>query len=232
MKKGFISNFIGRCPKALASVLVFMLAGVSFMNTQLNFDIPASTKVRDAAGFVTPFAEIEKMDVREIKTEIATNYVSSVPSAGYRYAPAAYTASASAPASSFHISEPSVVNNPNVDAGYGVMRYIDTSFGYRGNFLYAHSNLAFSPIKSLGVGDYFTATIDGATATYRVSARYVYNKAGKLSGNGDNNRRRDQIYRAKDFDAGGVQHSLSLMTCGNGYNDDSNFRLVLFADRV
>ncbi len=233
MSKGVISNFIERYSKALSSVLVFALTGLVFLSNQLNFDIPSSTKVRDAAGFIEPLTKVEKLETRELKTEILSNYVSSVPSAGYRYTPTTtYVARAAASTSGFHISEPSVVSNPNVDAGYGIMRYIDSSRGYNGNFLYAHSSLGFAPIKSLGVGSTFTATINGVTATYRVSARYVFNKAQQLTGGGENNKRRDRMYRGKDYDAGGVQHSLALMTCGNGYNDDSNYRLVLFADRV
>ena len=215
------SNFSG----ALCSLLILTLAGLTFLNHQLSFDIPASTKVRDAFDMATPFTEVKKLDVREIKTEIASTFVSSVPTASYYSAPASR-----ASAASFHISEPAVVNNPNVDAGYGVKRYIDQKYGYNGKFLYGHSTLAFSPLKTLYVGSQFTATIDGVTTTYRVTGRYVYNKASQLDGGGTTNTRRDSIYRGKD-DYGTV-HSLSLMTCGNGSNNDSNWRLVLFADAI
>ena len=220
------SNFSG----ALCSLLFLTLAGLTFLNHQLSFDIPASTKVRDAFDMAVPFTEVKKLDIREIKTEIASTYVSSVPTSSYYYASYSAPVANTSRSTSFHIGEPAVVNNPNVDAGYGVKRYIDQRYGYRGKFLYGHSTLAFSPLKNLYVGSQFTATIDGITATYRVSGRYVYNKASQLDGGGANNSRRDSIYRAKD-EYGNI-HSLSLMTCGNGSNDDSNWRLVLFADII
>ena len=205
--------------------LVFILTGLAFLNTQLNFDIPASNKVRDAFDASTPFTEVEKLSLRSDTKAIATSYTSPVPAASY-YAPAAYSSVASAPAATpFHIAEPTPVSNPSVDAGYGIMRYT----GYGGRFLYAHSSLAFHPLKSLYVGSTFTATIDGVTATYRVSQRYVFHKASQLDGSA-NNARRTRIYSARD--ESGTRHSLALMTCGNGANNDSGYRLVLFADRI
>lgn len=208
----------------LGLVMFFALAGLTFLNNQLNFDIPASRKVRDAAGFATPFAEVEKISLRSGTKDLATSYTSAVPTAGY-YAPASYSSFATAFTGGFHIAEPTPVANPAVDAGYGIMRYT----GYGGRFLYGHSSLAFSPLKGLYPGSTFTATIDGVTATYRVSQRYVFNKATELDGVG-NNARRTRIYSARD--EAGTRHALALMTCGNGANNDSNYRLVLFADRV
>lgn len=212
------SSFSG----ALCSLLILILFGLTFVNHQLNVDIPASNKVRDALDLSVPFTEVEKMDLREIKGDIATNYVSSVPVSGYR-APAASQTTSTA-TNVFHIGEPTPVYDTAVDAGNGVMRYMT----YGGRFLYAHSNRAFNPIKYLGVGSTFTATLDGVTSTYRVSARYIYNKAADLDGKA-NNQRRINIYTARD---GGVRHSLSLMTCGNGSNDDGNYRIVLYADAI
>ena len=223
---GKFSNFSG----ALCSLLFLTLAGLTFLNHQLSFDIPASNKVRDAFDAAAPFTEVKKLDIREIKTEIASSYVSGVPASSHYYASYSAPSQSTARSAGFHINEPAVVNNPNVDAGYGVKRYIDQRFGYIGKFLYGHSTLAFSPLKTLYDGSQFTATINGVTSTYRVSGRYVYNKASQLDGSGANNKRRDSIYRAKD-ESGNV-HSLSLMTCGNGSNDDSNWRLVLFADAI
>ena len=230
-KRVIFSNLLDAFSKfsgALCSLLILTLVGLTFLNHQLSFDIPASTKVRDAFDMSAPFAETKKLDVREIKAEIASTFVSSVPTASYYTSSSASSSRASI--ASFHINEPAVVNNPNVDAGYGVKRYVDQKYGYNGKFLYGHSTLAFSPLKTLYVGSQFTATIDGVTSTYRVTGRYVYNKAGQLDGGGANNTRRDSIYRAKDDY--GTAHSLSLMTCGNGSNNDSNWRLVLFADAI
>lgn len=215
-----IENFSG----ALGLLLVFALAGLTFLNNQLNFDIPAANKVRDAFNLSTPFSEVAKLEPRNGAKPLATTYTSPVPAAGY-YAPASYTSFAGVSSANFHISEPTTVSDPAVDAGYGVMRYT----GYGGRFLYGHSSLAFSPLKTLYVGSTFTATIGGATATYRVSERYVFNKAADLDGPG-NNARRTRIYSARD--ESGTRHALSLMTCGNGANNDSGFRLVLFADRI
>lgn len=211
-----VSNFSG----ALCSLLFLALAGLTFLNHQLNFDIPASNKVRDAFEYGTAFSEVEKLDIREIKNEIATSYVSSVPVSGYHYAATTTNTSTS----SFHIGEPTPVYDTDVDAGGGVMRYMT----YGGRFLYAHSTRAFNPIKYLYIGDTFTATIDGATSTYRIASRYVYNKANELDGKA-NNQRRINIYTARDESG---RHALSLMTCGNGSNNDGNFRLVLYADKI
>lgn len=224
MSKGVIFNFFEHCPKSLMSFLVFAFAGLTFLCNQLNFNIPASRKVRDAADFTTPFSEVAKLEPRSAVKGIASTYTSAVPTAGY-YTPASYTSFAGVSAQNFHIAEPTPVSNPAIDAGYGVMRYM----GYGGRFLYGHSSLAFSPIKSLYVGNTFTATIDGVTATYRVSQRYVFNKASDLDGT-NNNARRTRIYSARDEN--NTRHSLALMTCGNGGNNDSNYRLVLFADAI
>lgn len=214
-----LANFSG----PLGLVLVFALAGLTFLNNQLNFDIPASTRVRDAANLTGGFETIEKLDLRELSEKT----ISSVPvtSSGYSYnfayaAPSYATSYASAPAG-FYIGEPTKVSSPAVDAGYGIMRYMS----YGGRFLYAHSSLAFSPLKSLYPGDTFTATIDGVTSTYVVRLREVYAKS-TLDGN---SALRSAIYSASYR---GNSYSLALMTCGNGGNDDSSYRLILFADRV
>ncbi len=227
MSKGVIfSNIFNKLSSfsgVLCSLLVLAFFSLTFLNNQLNVDIPAANKVRDAFDVSIPFNEVEKLDLREIKGEIASSYVSSVPVSGYRTTTAARS-SAATTANTFHISEPTPVYDTAVDAGNGVMRYMT----YGGRFLYAHSTRAFNPIKNLGIDSTFTATIDGVTSTYRVAARYVYNKALELDGNA-NNQRRINIYTARD---NGVRHSLSLMTCGNGSNDNGNFRLVLYADII
>jgi len=208
----------------LGLVLIFALAGLTFLNHQLSFDIPAARRVRDAFDAASPFSEVTKLEPHSGAKPLATTYTSPVPTAGY-YAPASRTGLTSAPATGFHISEPTPVPDPSEDARYGIMRYT----GYGGRFLYAHSSLAFSPLKSLYVGSTFTATIDGVTATYRVSQRYVFHKATELDGP-SNNSRRTRIYSARD--ESNTRHSLALMTCGNGSNDDGNYRLVLFADHI
>ena len=223
MSKGVIFRFFECCPKSLMGALVFMLVGLTFLNNQLNFDIPSTSKIRDAAGFIATFKEVEPLSVHEFSSEIATSYTSNVPatySASY-----SYTGANTYLANLFHINNPTPVSSPAVDAGYGVMRYT----GYGGRFLYGHSTLGFARIKTLYVGDTFTVTMDGETATYQVSARYVFSKAAELDGSG-NNARRTRIYSA--IDESGARHSISLMTCGNGWNNDDGYRLVLYADRI
>ena len=217
MSKRVIINVISRFSGTFMCLGLFVLIGLGFLNNQLSFDIPASSKVRDAAGFTEPFEEAEKLDLRSAVKEVASTYVSAVPVASY-YAPYAYSGGSSSSYGGFHISNPTPVGDPSVDAGYGVMRY-------NGTFLYGHSSLAFSPLKSLYVGSTFTVTMDGETATYVVRRREVFDKS-TLDGSSS---LRWSIYRANFR---GSKYSLSLMTCGNGSNDDSNYRLVLFADRV
>ena len=210
----------------LCSAMIFALFGLTFLNNRLNFDIPSATKVRDAANLgATSLGALEKLDVRNItEKDLAsvpkTSYVSySAPSYYYTYS----TSASSAPAASngFYISEPTRVTNPAVDAGYGIMRYMN----YGGRFLYAHSSLAFSPLKVLNPGDTFTATIDGITSTYVVRRREVFKKSDLDS----NAALRVALYSSSYR---GSNYSLTLMTCGNGGNDDSSYRLLIFADQA
>lgn len=216
-------SFLGKLPKAVMSLGVFAFFSLTFLNNQLNFDIPANAKIRDAADFSKSFEIKEKIDPKEVADkEIATGItrVAYVPvTTSYYYTGANYIANL------FHINNPTPVSSPAVDAGAGVMRYM----GYGGRFLYGHSTMGFSRLKTLYVGDTFTVTMDGGTATYRVVQRYVFNKGAELDG-AANSSRRARIYSA--VDENGASHALSLMTCGNGANNDANYRLVLFADRI
>ncbi len=218
-----INQFFAKIEKFSAPLglfMVFALAGLTFLNNQLNFDIPASAKVRDAANFAESFTEVDKLDIRSVEKSLATTFAASVPSAGYSYyAPATTSASAT----TFHIGEPVLSGDLTYILDWSPMRY--TGSGSR--FLYGHSSTVFSPLKSLYAGSTFTATIDGVTSTYVISTRYSLSKATL---NSDNNLR-TAIYAARDPYTG-VRHSLSLMTCGNGNNDDGNFRLVFFADKI
>lgn len=238
MSKKVIFSLFNRFPSFFCSLALFGFFALAGLTQQLNLNLPKEAKVRDEVSFSsTAFPAAEKLDIRNSIKEPATSFISAVPTTANTYiASANNTNSASNVKQSalFSISNPTPVSSPSVDAGNGVMRYIDSKYGYSGKFLYAHSTRAFSPLKTLYVGSTFVATIDGNTATYSISKRYVFNKSNDLDGGGINNRRRDSIYRGKELLDNGatVQHSLALMTCGNGANDDSNYRLVLYADQI
>ena len=219
MRKGVIFRIFQRYPSLFCSLALFGFFALCGLNQQLNLNLPSGAKVRDEANFSTAFATAEKLDIREGSKEIASSFTSRVPVTSY-----SYTASAAQPvaqSAGFSIINPTPVYSPAVDAGYGVMRYMS----YGGNFLYGHSSLAFSPLKNLYVGSTFTATMDGQTSTYVVRRREVLSKS-ELDANPA---LRAAIYRASYR---GTSYGLSLMTCGNGANDDSNYRLILFADRI
>ncbi|MBQ2660120.1 hypothetical protein IJF86_01740 [Candidatus Saccharibacteria bacterium] len=107
----------------------------------------------------------------------------------------------------------------SVDAEYGVVQY-------KSKFFYGHSTRAFGVLKNVYVGDRISIVdADGITRNLVVTARIVEQKSTLNS----NRQFRSDLYNAK---YGGVQYSASFMTCGNGQNDDSNYRLILFASAV
>lgn len=221
MSKGVIFRIFHRYPSIFCSLALFGFFALAGLNQQLNLNLPSSVKVRDEVDFSTAFATAEKLDIRAGTKEIASSFMAQVPTAGYSYTYAAPAASAAT--TSFHISEPVASGNLEYILDWSPMRF--TSYG--GRFLYGHSSTVFSPLKAFYSGSTFTATIDGVTSTYVIRARYEYTKA-ELNGNSG---LRTAIYAARD-PYSNVRHSLSLMTCGNGNNDDGNYRLVFFADKV
>lgn len=126
------------------------------------------------------------------------------------------------------------VNSTALDAGNSVYRFIDTAKNYNGNFYYGHnSSNVFGGLVNLVEGSTFTITINNVTTTYRVAKIQVFEKnqnTGKLQINGEGSYM-NSVARAK---FGGVQYSVSLMTChgrslGNG---DATERLVIFANAI
>lgn len=116
------------------------------------------------------------------------------------------------------ISDPEKVPSPSVNAGLSVKKY--------GNdFLYAHSHLAFSTLKTYSVGDEFAVETNGEKRTYQISRRETFSKSTL----DENSGLRSAIYSANFR---GNSYDLALMTCGNGENDDPNSRLVFFATQV
>lgn len=164
-----------------------------------------TNEIRDKATFTQTFTEVKTIEPRKaVSVDNLATSRTAVTYSSYSYY--------------FTIANPTRVSTPAVDAGYGVMRYLD-------KFLYGHSSLAFSPLKSLGVGSRFVVTMDGETNTYEVVVREVFERDYLDS----NSALRKAIYNAKYH---GANYDLSLMTCGNGSNDDSSYRLVLFANKV
>ena len=151
--------------------------------------------------------EAIKITKREdISANISDSYVGNY-SGGYSY-------SWSSSSSSTTFWYPTIVSTMQADPGYSVLQYM--------KMLYAHSNGPFGySFKSLGVGSRFTVVNGDGEQTYEIVSRQVYEKDYLNS----QKYLRLSIYQAKG-------HDISLMTCGNGYNDDSDYRLVLLADRV
>lgn len=116
------------------------------------------------------------------------------------------------------IVSPKNVSTTTIDAGHGVKKYGD-------DFLYAHSHLAFSTLKTYNVGDEFAVKDHGETHTYRISRRETFSKSTLDTNSG----LRSAIYNA---DYRGNTYDLALMTCGDGRNDDPNSRLVFFASQI
>lgn len=100
---------------------------------------------------------------------------------------------------------------------------------YEGTFFYGHSNAAFDPIKRIGVGQRIRI-IDsiGRTRTFQVTVRDVKTKE-YLNGTGKRDGFTAGMYEGKYYNQ---QYSASFMTCGDGTNNDSTKRLILFAAEI
>lgn len=221
MNNKVIKELFLRYTGALYSLLFFAFLGLARINTSFNFDLK-SASIYDAAPSVSTFSELKKLTpVDDSLVALSSSYVSNVPRTSASLVSAPRAASAS---NIFTINNPTTVSNPSIDAGYGVLRYNNGSNG--GRFLYGHSSLAFNRLKTTFIGDKINVEMDSAPSTYVVSARVVFNKSSELD---NNSGRRLALYNAK---YNGTSYDLALMTCGNGTNDDPNFRLVLFLTKI
>ena len=211
MKVNF-SKFVYLFRGQLYTLLFLGFIGLSFLNNSLNFS-RNSSEILDAAPVSGTLAELPLIP------EVAPVEIEPLATVPRTSTPYLFGASTSRASSLFTIRNVEDVSDPSVDAGTGIKRY-----NYRGKnrFLYAHSNLAFAPIKTLYSGSTFSATLDGVTKTYRVVARVVFKKSELDSNSGLRAAIYSAAYQGKKYD-------LALMTCGDGTNDDSNYRLVLFA---
>ena len=215
---GKFARFVAKYRGAIYSFLLFVFIGLSFLNNYFNFTRKTS-EILDAAPVLTTKSDLSALPLIDAKkTElINTSYVASTPSTSTRYV-FSNNSNSNQP-TLFTISRVENVSDPSIDAGNGIKRY---NYNGKNRFLYAHSTRAFAPIKHIYAGGRFTATLDGVTKTYRVERREVFAKSDLDS----NASLRASIYSASYR---GKTYDLSLMTCGNGTNDDSNYRLVLFA---
>ena len=198
----------------LALSLVFVLTGLTFLNNQLNFDIPASSKVRDAAGFAEPFSEAKKLDLREISSAVpSTNYAG----ARYSYTYATYASAVTPVSSGFTIYPAATSDNSYISP------YETRALAYKGHFFFGHSGNAMNWVKSAGVGSIVNANgetfrvVQKLTLPLSTVQNVYYSISEYLS------------YRGKTYAA-------IVMTCGNGtYGADgnnNNFRTFLFMERV
>lgn len=218
MEKKVIFDYINHYKGALYSLLIFGFLGIATVNLHFNFSVPKATKIRDIADFSIELKEQTKLSIDKTSLSLASTFSAAVPRTSSSSATTSGLSATISDSGLFTISNPISVSNPAVDAGRGVKRYGE-------KFLYGHSTLAFSPLKQLYVGDRFVVEMDGKIETYVVSRREVMSKSTLNS----NSALRKSIYSAKYM---GKSYDLSLMTCGNGANDDSNYRLILFATKL
>ena len=131
-----------------------------------------------------------------------------------------------------------IVRDTRADAGSHVNMYCGSNAACN-KFIYGHNSSAvFGNLKNLRVGvDTFTVTLNGATSTYRIVNKVIYDY--ELGGNGALRLNGDTSINymnrtAKAKDNNNVQYDLALMTChgqslGSG---NATQRLVLFANKI
>ena len=198
------------------SILFLLFLGLVGLSSRFNFSLNHTTAIRDVSDFSTDLGEIAKINLDRKTESVATSFAHPV--APTSTSSTVLDTTSVSRTASFSIKNPAPVSDPSVDAGTGVKRY-------GSHFLYGHSSLAFSPLKTLYVGDTLTVEINGETKTYAVSRREVFSKASLDA----NSALRSSIYSANYR---GNSYDLALMTCGNGSNDDPTSRLVLFISQV
>lgn len=105
---------------------------------------------------------------------------------------------------------------------------------YGARFFYGHNSAGvFGGLVNLNEGSTFSITYDGVTTDYVVAKVELYEKNtenGRLQLNGSGSYMR----KVADAVSGGVQYSISLMTChGKPIGDgDAEQRLVIFANAI
>ena len=218
-----IFDYFHRYTGAFYSALLLIFLTLSGVNTWFNFDIPATSQIRDAGPILPNYSIAEPLHISSLLANSNVQDVPSTSTISSNYSAVRYFTqrrSASVASSGLtRFANIKAVSSPSVDAGTGIK-----SYGTK--FLYAHSSLAFAPLKSLNEGAKFEVEQNGQVFTYIVSRQVVFNRASDLD---SNSARRKAIYNAS---YNGKTYDLALMTCGNGTNDDPAYRLVVFATRI
>ena len=131
-----------------------------------------------------------------------------------------------------------IVKDTRADAGNHVNMYCGSNAACN-KFIYGHNSSAvFGSLKNLRVGvDTFAVTLNGATSTYRIVNKVIYDY--ELGGNGALRLNGDTSINymnrtAKAKDNNNVQYDLALMTCHGQSLGSGNAaqRLVFFANKI
>ncbi len=108
------------------------------------------------------------------------------------------------------------------DAERGIVQFQST-------FFYGHSTIAFNRLKTVYVGnEIIVKDINGVSHRYKITERVIKSKA-YLNGDGKVDGFTAGVYAGRYNE---IQYSAAFMTCGNGSNNDSNYRLILFAIEI
>lgn len=214
------------------SLLVFLLALGLMPASLMTEGVKAETEqvVSGQADKLqeTPETKTEAEIVKVESVEIAEEYEVSEP---------VYEA----PANQINIAGNTIPifysDNTLVDAGYQVGLY-------GSHFLYGHNTSeVFGGLSNMGVGSYFTVTLDGVTRTYQVVNTDLQTKTHfegetihKSSMSGMTVMTRMKIMKAMTAygEYNGNYYDYILMTCaGTSYgNGDASHRLILMANEV
>lgn len=224
MEKKVITAFLNRFSGTLYSLLLFGFLGLSFLNSEFNFDLPKNAKIRDTAP-VSILSEIEKISNVKKPTEIVSTFKSSVPrtASPYRYITNTISVNGASNSNTLTISNPRPTDNCSYISPFesGVLSCNE-------KFMYAHSSEAFNGIKNLSEGGIVTVYRDGSVETYKIEKMERGMELARVQ-NFYIAMTRYAQYRGESYD-------LILMTCGDGtYGPNGNnnaFRTLVFARRI
>ena len=212
-----LSSFIGIVsnPEILTASDSVVVSGIDDSRAVLTVvsetvETPAAPEAGEVATYVAPAPTTPVVAVASTPVK-APAPVAKAPSQSVKF--------------SWGVQELFDASSTSVNAGNKVAR--------RGKLIWGHNYTDFGKITSLKIGDTFTITENGATATYKVAANPINGSAGVVL-----DKKSDAIlsyaanpkYDTIDMSAlikYGMGHSLALMTCYG-----SNSRYVVVADRI